>query len=174
MTQRLTVPCAYTVYLTLGEAARVFLDELAQVDAALGAAGFEGTSDALARALGLALQLGPSATELALRRIFRAVGILPALDGPARLSTLAPALVSVVDGVREAGAFPPTPVMEAWAMLAADWGAAIAEVGLALAPGSEQRRAMVAACRLRAALLDEGPGGVLELSEWIGDIFPVE
>lgn len=60
---------------------------------------------------------------------------------------------------------PPTPIMEAWSILAADVSAAIAEVGLALALGAQQRRGMIAACRLRAELLEDATGGVLEISK---------
>lgn len=55
--------------------------------------------------------------------------------------------------------------MEAWSILAADVSAAIAEVGLALALGAQQRRGMIAACRLRAELLEDATGGVLEISK---------
>lgn len=60
---------AQTLEVTLGEAAGAFLDELDQADATLSADGAEGATEAYLRALGLALQLGPAATEEALRRI---------------------------------------------------------------------------------------------------------
>ena len=49
------------------------------------------------------------------------------------ISTLGPALVGLIEQMEEAGALPATAVMRAWAVVVADVGAVVGQVGLALA-----------------------------------------
>jgi hypothetical protein len=159
-----------SIELTPAEATAQVHQELSRASRRLQTGELEPALDAYTRALGLALQLGPAPTEKVL------LATLDAAHGLARgqdadgLSALGPALVNLVAQVRDAGALPPTAVMDAWASVAADVGALIGQVGLALAIGPDHRRGMMNNARLRAALLDDATGGLFTLTSWIDQL----
>ena len=148
--------------------------ELASAREALGGDGAAPDLDALLnayyRALGLALQLGPAPTEKVLIETLVTARELAHRENAAALSALGPALVDLVDRVRRSGSLPPTPIMDAWATVAADLGVLVGQVGLALALPAERRSGMMDHARTRSLLLDEATGGVLGLAEWIDQL----
>ncbi len=148
-------------------------DELALADSDLDATSSGSAIDRYVRALGLAVQLGPAATELVLNRLLLAASELFRLGDAVGLSTLGPAIVRLVDCVREAGALPADAVMEAWSAIAEDVGAIIGQIGLALSMPPDHRMGMIEGSRARAALLDQATDSVLGLSAWLNGICPV-
>jgi hypothetical protein len=151
--------------LTPAAAAALLRDELARARQAFERGSLDTALDASSRALGLALQLGPAPTEQVLAAL---------LDGAHQLASdhdalcrLGPAVVDLVRRVHEAGALPTTPIMEAWATVAADLGTLVGQLGLALALPAERRAALLAQTRARAALLDEATGGTFSLGPWL-------
>jgi hypothetical protein len=61
--------------------------------------------------------------------------------------------------------------MEAWAMVAADVGALIGQVGLALMIAPDHRAEMMQNARTRAALLDEATGNLFALASWLDQVY---
>ncbi len=156
-----------TLDLTPPQAAARLRDELALASQALASQALEPALDAYARALGLALQLGPAAAEAALDAILAGAGRL-AREGDAEgLCALGPAVTGVVTQVEEAGVLPATAAMQAWAHVAADVGALVGQVGLALALPVERRTGLWRQARARAALLDEATGNLFSLVNWL-------
>jgi hypothetical protein len=159
-----------SVELTLDGAASLLREELDRAEAALAAGEIDAALDSYVAALGLALQLGPAPTETALTSVLRAARPLSRHQGAAGLSALGPAIVHLVSQVREAGVLPATKVMAAWAVIAADVGALVGQIGLALAIPPAHRASMLAAARARAALLDDATGGLFSLGVWLEDL----
>ncbi len=155
------------VSLSLIEVARWIDAELKLAGNAFQAQDLDGALDAFARALGLALQLGPAATERVLAAILHSAQELAQQQNADGLCALGPTLVEVVMQVRQAGALPPTSVMEAWATIAADLGALVGQVGLVLAIAPDHRQAVVHQAYARAALLDDATGSLFGLTSWI-------
>jgi hypothetical protein len=155
---------------TPAEAAALVRGELTGAGAALHDNDLDAAFDRYVRALGLGLQLGPAPTGQVLASILQAARDL-ALEGNADgLSALGPALVGLVNQVREAGALPPTAVMEAWATFAADLGALIGQLGLALGIPPDHRTGLIDHVGRRAILLDEATDGHFALTAWVDEL----
>lgn len=156
-----------SVNLTPADATALIQDQILEAQSALERSDLESALDSLISALGLALQLGPAASELVLSEIVAVAQELGRRDDAGALAALGPAMVSLTQQVREAGALPPTSVMHAWAELASDLGAFIGQVGLALTLGSSHGAGMMGKARMRAALLDDVTGGLFVLTGWL-------
>lgn len=156
-----------TVELTLDGVVSLLQAEVDEADAALHRRDFDAALDGHVAALGLALQLGPAPTERVLRVILSAAEELAGQAEADSLSALGPAVVGLVDQVREAGVLPQSPAMDAWATVAADLGALIAQIGLALAVAPQNRVGMLERARTRAALLDDATGTLFCLVAWL-------
>lgn len=141
--------------------------ELAAAQAAVAGGSLDAALDGHVRVLGLGLQLGPTLAEAVLRAVLDDAHLLLPRHGPEALAALGPALVDVVDRVRESDALPDSPVMEAWADVATDLAAMIGQVGLALTLPPERRSALLDSARRRAALLDDATGGLFALPAWL-------
>jgi hypothetical protein len=153
------------VELTAGEAAARVHGDLEAAVLALEAADLDSALDAYVRALGLALQLGPAPAEAVLRAVLDGARLLANQGRAEGLATLGPALVGLVDQVREAGALPATPVMEAWASVTTEIGALLGQWGLVLSLPAEHRQGLQAQLQNRAALLDAATGGLFDLKK---------
>lgn len=123
--------------------------------------------DRFVTALGLALQLGPAASQSALVEVMDAAREMARDKDAEALSALGPALVGSVDQVHEADALPPTAVMRAWAEVVSALGVLIGQLGLALTLRADHRAGMVKNARTRATLLDDSTSGLFALTEWI-------
>jgi hypothetical protein len=152
-----------TVELTPDGAARLLLDELALAAAAGASGNVDAALDAYVRALGLALQLGPTA---AARTLFALLDGAREMD-PAGLSALGPAVVRLVDQVQEAGALPDNPVMASWARATAYCGTLIGLLGVAGAMPARERQPMVEKVRTSAAGLDEDTENLFDFTAWV-------
>ena len=126
--------------------------------------------DGFARALGLALQLGPAPTERVLAAILESARALSMAGDADALSALGPALVDLVETVRATGVLPATGVMDAWAAVATDVGALIGQLGLTLSIPARQRPAMMNLARERARLLDDATDERFSLVCWLDEI----
>jgi hypothetical protein len=125
--------------------------------------------DRFVNALGLALQLGPAASQSVLVEIMDAAREMARQSDAGALSTLGPALVGLAEQVHEADALP-TVIMEAWAQLASALGALIGQLGLSLTLPAEHRAGMMAQTRARAKLLDDSTGNLFALADWIDQV----
>ena len=152
--------------LTAGEAASLVHRELGAAALALQAAELDAAFDAYVRALGLALQLGPALVEEVLRAVVDGARHLAHRGNAVGLATLGPAVAGLVGQVREAGALPANPEMEAWAAVAVEIGALVGQWGVALSLPAEHRPALHARLQARAALLDAATGSLFNLAAW--------
>ena len=159
-----------SVNLTPADATALIQNQILEAQSALDRSDLESALDSLISALGLALQLGPAASELVLCEIVAVAQELGRRDDAGALAALGPAMVSLTQQVREAGALPPTSVMHAWAELASDLGALIGQVGLALTLGSSHGAGMMRKARMRAALLDDVTGNLFALTGWLDQL----
>ena len=159
-----------SVELTAFEATNLLHRTLVEADQALQEGSTVESFDSYVSALGLALQLGPAPTEKAILAVLGAVKRLAQQQDAPGLCTLGPALVDLVDQTRTAGALPPTPIMETWAIVVSDLGSLAGQVGLALAIPPQRRSEMIGNARARAALLDDATGGLFALTEWLDSI----
>lgn len=155
------------VRATAAQAAEMIKGELDRAHLALLAGDLDPALDGYVRALGLALQLGPAPAEQALAAILAGARILAQGGQAEGLSRLGPAVVGLVDQVRDADALPATGVMDAWATVASDLGAFLGQVGVALAIPTERRAGMIHNLRAHAALLDEATGKLFGLVAWL-------
>lgn len=155
--------------LTADEAAARLQDELVRAGQSLAGGEMEAALDGYVRGLGLALQLGPAALEMALSALLAGASGLVRRGDADGLCALGPAVTGTVAQVREAGALPATPAMAAWATVTDDVGALLGQVGLALALPAARRLSMWRQARDRAALLDEVTGGLFGLASWLGE-----
>jgi len=126
--------------------------------------------DALVAALGLALQLGPAATEWVLAGTVDAARYLAGQQDANAMSALGPALAGLTSQVRDAAVLPPTAVMEAWAEVASALGALISQVGLALTIAPDHGSTMIENAHTRARLLDNATGSIFDLAAWIDQV----
>lgn len=154
------------VDLTAGEAASLIQHELQAAGLALQAAELDPALDAYVRALGLALQLGPAPAEEVLRAILHGARDLARRGDALGLATLGPAIAGLVGQVQEAGALPASPVMAAWAAVAAEIGALVGQWGIALSLPAEHRQGLHAQIQARAALLDAATDSLFHLAAW--------
>ena len=158
---------AQSLNLTPADATALIQNQLLEAQSALDRSELESALDSLVSGLGLALQLGPAASELVLSKVVAVARELARRDDASALAALGPALVGLTQHVREAGALPPTSVMHAWAEVASDLGALIGQVGLALTLGRSHRAGMMGKARMRAALLDDATGDLFALASWL-------
>jgi hypothetical protein len=158
------------VDLTPTEAAALIDGELRRAEESIQEGNLDASLDSFVLALGLALQLGPAPTELALASILRAAHLLGQHRDSAGLAALGPSLVGLVTQMQEANALPASGVMEVWATLAVDLGALIGQVGVALSMPSGHRAGMMDHARSRAALIDEATSGSFALATWLDEI----
>lgn len=166
----MTAPVA--IDLTPVEASEQIQTELEQANGAVKTQDLDAALDGYIRALGLALQLGPALTEKVLFAALDTARGFADLPDPGGLSALGPALVDLVRQVRQAGALPPTPIMDAWATVASDLGALIGQVGLALTIAPDNRESLIENARTHALLLDEATGNLFALTSWIDGLYP--
>jgi hypothetical protein len=166
----MTSPQALDV--TPAEAAELIHSELAQAAAWLEAGDLDAALDGYVCALGLALQIGPAPTGRVMAAVLQAAQALALAQDADGLSKLGPAVVGLVAQVRDANALPPTSVMDAWAVVAADLGTLIGQVGLALSIPSDRRTGMMDNARTQAALLDDATGGLFALTAWLDEFQP--
>jgi hypothetical protein len=159
-----------TVELTLDGLVSLLEEEMARTVEALDAEDLDATLDGCICALGLALQLGPAATERVLHTVLGAGRVLARRGEAAGLSTLGPALVALVDQVRESGVLPATAVMDAWATVVAGLGALIGQIGLALTIPARHRAGMLDSARDHAVLLDDATGRLFALTAWLDEL----
>lgn len=158
---------ARALELSPSQAADRLHGELVEAGQALVARDLDAAFDAYVRGLGLALQLGPAAAEIALGAILVGAGELLRRGDGDGLCALGPAVAGVVDQAQEAGALPLTAAMQAWAGVAVDVGALLGQVGLALALPVERRAGLWRQAQARAALLDEATGDLFSLVAWL-------
>jgi len=159
-----------TVDLTPAQAVDRIRQELDHAEEALHGPVPAEALDGYVRALGLGLQLGPAPTQEVLVAILAGARALAKLQDAETLSALGPALVDLVGQVRDAGALPPTGVMDAWATVAADIATLVGQVGLALTLAPDHRPGMLDNARTRARLLDEATGGLFALTPWFDQL----
>ena len=158
------------VSLTATEAAELLSRDLTQAVQSLCASDLPTALDSYARALGLALQLGPAPAEQVLVAICEGARALVLRQDAAGLSALGPAVVGLVAQVRDEEALPRTRIMDAWATIASDMGALIGQLGLVMALPTDHRPGMLANARRRAELLDEATGARFTLVSWLEEI----
>jgi hypothetical protein len=182
------------VEATPAEAAEMVRATLNLAYAALHMGDPDTACDRYAQALGLALQLGPGPVTQVLCAALGAAQELAGGDwgsesgisegspgssplaaghpGAEALSALGPALVDVTDQVREAGALPETPTMDAWALVASGIGALVGHLGVALTIPAERGAGVTDVVRAHADALDEVTGGLFALRSWLDEAVP--
>jgi len=160
----------HSVDLTPAAASGLIQTLLREVHSALDSDDLESALDSVVSAMGLSLQLGPAASEQVLGDVVVVARELARKDDAGALSALGPALVGLIQQVREAEVLPPTKVMGAWAELTSDLGALIGQVGLALTVGVSHRTGMMRKARVRAALLDDATGDLFALASWLDQL----
>jgi hypothetical protein len=160
------------IEFTPTEAAGFLHQELQQASHALQSRDVGAALDGYMRAFGLALQLGPAPTEQVLLTILAGARDLALWSNAEGLAKLGPALVGLVAQVQEAGALPPTKVMDAWASVAVGLGTIIGQMGLVLDLAPTHRAGMLDNVRTRAELLDDATGGLFSLVKWIDQLSP--
>jgi hypothetical protein len=161
---------SHAVDLTPTEALAWLESELDLAGNAVAANDPDAALDCCIRALGLALQLGPVATGQVLTAVLEIASMLASEQNTLALSALGPALVGVVNQVREAGVLAPTAVMDAWATIATDLGALLGQLGLVLSVTPDRRSSMLDKARAHAALLDDATGYLFALTAWLDGI----
>lgn len=154
------------IELTAAQAVSLVTAELQTAGLALQASELDPALNAYVRALGLALHLGPAPAEEVPNSILDGARAIAGRGDAEGLATLGPALAGLVDEVREAGALPASPVMEAWAAIATDIGAILGQWGLALSLPAERRQGLQLTMHSRAALLDAATDGLFGLAAW--------
>lgn len=159
-----------TVELSATEASQRIWQELQQAQNALQSDDLETALDRFVRAMGLALQLGPAASERVLAETVAAARVMTRQQNANALSALGPTLVGLTNQVREAGALPDTAVMEAWAAVAIGLGKLYSQLGLALAIAPSRRSGMIADASTRALLLDDATGNLFGLTIWLNEL----
>ena len=159
-----------TIDLAPDQAAALLSYELTQASKRLQAGSLGAALDGYTRALGLGLQLGPTPTQEALAAILHTARTLGSKRDARGLSALGPALVTLVDQVRDARVLPATAVMEAWAIVATDVATLIGQLGVALELAPDRRGGMLDNLRIRATLLDNATDGRFALAAWIDDL----
>jgi hypothetical protein len=164
------IVASHAVDLTPPEASAWLDNELAQASEALGAGDLDAALDGYIRALGLALQLGPAPTEQVLVMVLEIAYDLARQQDANSLSALGPALVGLVGQVREAAVLPPTAIMGAWAAVAADLGALLGQLGLALSLPPDHRDDHLDTVRAYATLVDDATHELFSLTTWLDEI----
>jgi hypothetical protein len=160
----------HTVELSATEASEQIRQALQKARRALHSNDLETLLDYLVSALGLALQLGPAATEKVLGEAVAAAREMARQRDANALSALGPALVALTNQVHEANALPRTSVMDAWAAVASGLGALFGELGLVLAIDPHSRSGTMTNTVIRAHLLDDATGNRFELGDWLDEI----
>ena len=159
-----------TIELSPAEASELIQQELQEAHHALHTADLKHALDRFVSALGLALQLGPAATERVLADVMAAAREMARQQNASALSALGPALVGLINQVRKETALPPTAVMEAWAAAASGLGTIFGQLGLALTIAPEHRSGMMTNSYARAMLLDDATGNLFGLTDWINQV----
>lgn len=160
----------HTIELSPTEASELIQHELLKADHAFNAADLESALDRFVSALGLALQLGPAATERVLVEMIVVAHEMARKQNASALSALGPALVGLTNQVRAAAVLPQTAVMEAWVAVASGLGTLIGQLGLALTISPDHRSGMMTNTHTRAILLDNATGSLFGLADWINQV----
>lgn len=156
-----------TIELSPTEASELIQHELKKGHRAFHTGNLESALDRFVSALGLALQLGPAATQSVLAEMMIAAREMTRQRNAIALSTLGPALVGLTNQVREAGTLPPTTVMEAWATVASALGILFGQLGLVLTIAPGHSSGMMTNTLTRAILVDDATGNIFGLADWI-------
>ena len=159
-----------TIDLAPDQAAALLRGQVAQAAKMLQTGCLDAALDRYTCALGLGLQLGPAPTQEVLIAVVDTARSLTHKQDVHSLSALGPALVALVDQVRDASVLPATAVMEAWAFVATDVATLIGQLGVALELAPERRGDLIDNLRIRATLLDNATDGRFALSTWIDDL----
>ena len=159
-----------TIELSPTQASELIQHELQEAHHAFHTEDLESALDRFVKALGLALQLGPAATERALAEVMAAAREMARQQNANALSALGPALVGLTNQVRKEAALPPTSVMEAWAAVASGLGTIFGQLGLALTMAPDHRSGMMTNTHTRAILLDDATGNLFGLADWINQV----
>jgi hypothetical protein len=163
-----------TVELTLDGIVSLLEEEMDRTAEALDAEDLDATLDGCICALGLALQLGPAATERVLHTVLGAGRVLARRGEADGLSALGPALITLVDQVRESGGLPAAAVMDAWATVVTGLGALVGQIGLALTIPARHRAGMLDNARGHAILLDDATGRIFALTVWLDELNAIQ
>ena len=158
------------VEISAVEASGQIRQALQRAKLALDADDHETALDSLVSALGLALQLGPAATEQVLTETVTAARQMARQRDADALSALGPALVGLANQVRDTDTLPKTAVMEAWAGVASGLGMLFGQLGLALTIVPEHRSGMMTNASTRASLWDNATGNLFELASWLDEM----
>jgi len=159
-----------TIELSPIEASELIQHELQEAHHAFHTEDLESALDRFVKALGLALQLGPLATERALAEVVAAAREMARQQNANALSALGPALVGLTNQVHKEAALPPTEVMEAWAAVASGLGTIFGQLGLALTMAPDHRSGMMTYTHTRSILLDDATGNLFGLADWIDQV----
>ena len=159
-----------TIELSPTEASELIQYELREAHRAFHTGDLESALDRYVSVLGLALQLGPAATERVLAEVMTAAREMTRQQNTNALSALGPALVGLTNQVRKEAALPPTAVMEAWAEVTSALGTIFGQLGLALMIAPDHRSGMMTNTRTRAVLLDDATGNIFGLADWISQV----
>lgn len=160
----------HSIELSPTEASERIHQDLQEARLAFRTASLESALDRYIGALGLALQLGPAATEWVLAEVMDAAREMARQNDANGLSALGPGLLDLTDQVQGAGALPPTEVMKAWAMFASGLGVLFGQLGLVLAIAPERRTSMLANAFTQANLLDSATGNLFGLVDWLSTL----
>ncbi len=158
------------VELSAGEASEQIQQTLEQAHGALYSNDLDKALDGLTGALGLALQLGPAATERVLTEAVAAAREMASKRDAYALSALGPAVVGLANQVRQAGALPNGKVMEAWTEVTFGLGALFGEIGLVMAIAPSRRSGLITNAAIRAHSLDDATGNTFELANWLDKV----
>ena len=158
------------IELSPTEASELIQHELQEAQHAFHREDLESALDRFVSALGLALQLGPAATERVLAEVMVAAREMARQQNADTLSALGPALVGLTNQVRKEAALPPTAVMDAWAAAASGLGTIFGQLGLALTMTPGHRSGMMTNTCTRAMLLDDATGNLFGLADWINQV----
>jgi hypothetical protein len=158
------------IEMSPNEASELIRQDLREARHDFQTANLESALDRFVRALGLALQLGPAATERVLAAVMATAREMAKQRNANALSALGPSLVGLTTQVREEAALCPTAAMEAWSAVISGVGTLLGQLGLALTIAPDHRSAMMTHTHTHARILDDATGNRFGLADWIDQI----
>jgi hypothetical protein len=158
------------VEMSAFEASEQIQQRLRQADRALCSNDIDRAIDGLTGALGLALQLGPAATERVLTEAIAAAREMAWKRDAYALAALGPAVAGLANQVRESGALPNIKVMDAWVEVTSGLGALFGEIGLGMTLAPSRRSGLIANAAIRARSLDDATGNTFVLANWLDKV----